>query len=251
MTTRPTALVLAGSRGRQDAVAAYAGVAHKALIELGGTTIIARVMAALREAGVPRVVVSADAPAVVDAARAAGADIIAPAAKLSQSVAAALTAYSTPLLVTTADHALLEARWVEQFLADCPDGADIAVLMAERAVIEAAAPGTRRTYHRFADGAWSGCNLFYLATPDAQRALDLWQRVEAHRKQPWRIAGHIGIGTLARYLLGTLTIAAAIERLGRQVGIRAAVVPSPYGLSAVDVDKPEDLDLVRALIRAR
>jgi hypothetical protein len=37
------ALILAGSRGGVDPLAAYAGVAHKALILLDGETLLARV----------------------------------------------------------------------------------------------------------------------------------------------------------------------------------------------------------------
>ena len=32
---------------------------------------------------------------------------------------------------------------------------------------------------RFADGQWSGCNLFFLKTPRARAAIDSWQAVEA------------------------------------------------------------------------
>jgi hypothetical protein len=36
--------------------------------------------------------------------------------------------------------------------------------------------------------------------------------------------------------------------LGEQAGVRVAAVTSPFGLAAVDVDKPADLDLVRKLV---
>lgn len=247
MTARAAALVLAGSRGGADPVAAYAGVAHKAMIPVGGVPMVEHVVGALREAGFARIAVSTAAPEVAAAAARAGAEAVAPAPKLSHSVAAALDALGSPLLVTTADHALLTAAQINELLAGHPPDADLSLLVAERRVIEAAAPGTRRTYYRFADGAWSGCNLFYFATPEARRALELWQRVESYRKQPWRIAAAIGAGTLLRYVLGRLTIGDAVARLGRNAGLRASVVASAFGLSAIDVDKPADLDLVRQL----
>jgi hypothetical protein len=101
-----------------------------------------------------------------------------------------------------------------------------------------------------ADGGWSGCNLFLLATPRAEAAIDTWSAVEADRKRPWRIASRLGFGTLARYALGRLTLAEAIGRLGRQIGIEAAAVAARDGLAAVDVDKPQDLADVRQLIAA-
>lgn len=243
------ALILAGSRpGAPDPVAAYAGVPHKALITLGGETLLARVAAAVRAGGATRVLVSANGPAVLAEAARLGLEVVAPAAGPSGSVAAGLAAAGAPLLVTTADHALLEGEWVRRFVADMPADADVAVLLARRETIEAAAPRTRRTYLRFADGAWSGCNLFLLATPAAARAIGLWREVEADRKRPWRIVGRLGPGLLVRYLLGRLTLAKAVAHLGRRAGVRATTVASPFGLAAVDVDKPADLELVRGIV---
>ncbi|MDP1027545.1 nucleotidyltransferase family protein [Sphingomonas sp. KR1UV-12] len=245
----PAALILAGSRpGAPDPLADYAGVAHKALIELDGKTLLARVTAALRRAGIDRIAVSADHPAVVVEALRLSLQVIAPAAGPSGSVAAGLSALGAPLLVTTADHALLRPEWVTRFVADVPAGTDAAVLLARRDVVEAAAPATRRTWLRFADGHWSGCNLFLLATPAAGEAIGLWSQVEADRKRPWRIVRRLGPGLLLRYLLGRLTLGAALRHLGARAGIHAAAVASPYGLAAIDVDKPADLDLVRTLV---
>ena len=84
-------------------------------------------------------------------------------------------------------------------------------------------------------------------TERALGAIELWRRVEADRKRPWRIARMLGPLTLLRYLCGRLTLADALARLGRLANVRAAVVSSRYGLAAVDVDKPADLDLVRQI----
>lgn len=243
------ALILAGSRpGATDPVAAYAGVAHKALIVLGGETLLARVAAAVRAAGATRVAVSADHPAVLAEAARLGLEVVPPAAGPSGSVAAGLAALGAPLLVTTADHALLEAEWVRRFVKDMPRAADVAVLLARSDVVETAAPGTKRTYLRFADGAWSGCNLFLLRTPRAANAIGLWAQVEADRKRPWRIVRRLGPGLLVRYLLGRLSLAEAVAHLGRKADVNAAAVASPFGLAAVDVDKPGDLDLVQTIV---
>ena len=241
----PAAVVLAGSRGGTDPVAQYAGVADKALIELGGETMLARVLGALRAAGMADVAVAANAPAVAQEAQRHGARMLPAAAGPSASTAEALTALGAPLLVTTGDHALLRPEWVRGFVADVPKGADVAVLLARREAVEQAAPGSRRTYLRFADGHWSGCNLFLLATPQAEAAVRLWQAVERDRKRPWRIVGRLGPALLLRYLLGRLSLAEAIAALGRRAGVIAAVVECRDGLAAVDVDKPSDLDFVR------
>ena len=244
-----SALVLAGSRGGFDPLAAHAGTSDKALIEVGGSTMLARVVAALREAGASRVAVSASSEGVAACAAALGAEPLPAAAGPSMSVGRALDRLGAPLLVTTADHALLRPEWVVHLLDQTPAEADVSVLLAERAAIEATVPATRRTYLRFADGAWSGCNLFYLRTPSAAAAVALWREVEADRKRPWRIVRRLGPIPLLRYALGRLTLPAALDRLGAVAGVTARAVPSPWGLAAVDVDSPADLRLVRDLLR--
>ena len=209
---------------------------------------LARVAVALRAAGAGRIVVVVSSAEVREHAVSLGLETLDAAAGPSESAARGLALLGAPLLVTTADHALLQPDWVTRFIADVPADADVAALLARRDVIEAALPETKRTYLRFADGAWSGCNLFYLATPRARAAIDLWQRVERDRKRPWRIVRQLGPSLLLCYLLGRLTLARALDHLGQLAGITARMVPSPFGLAAVDVDKPSDLDLARKLI---
>lgn len=223
---------------------------HKALIEVAGTTMLARVAGALAKSSAGEVVVSTGEPAVAAAAATLGLRVVAAAAGPSLSVAAALEVLGAPLLVTTADHALLDPAWIDAFIAGVPPTADVAVLLARRETIDRDLPGSRRTYLRFADGDWSGCNLFYLATPRAAAALALWRQVEADRKRPWRIVRRFGVRPLLRYLRGRMTLAEAVETLGRTVGIEAAAVESAFGLAAVDVDTTADLASVRALIAA-
>ncbi len=242
------ALVLAGSRGTADPVAVHAGVSDKALIEIDGRTMLARVADALGAAGAARIIASVSSDAVADHARSIGIEVRRAAPGPSRSVAEALDAIGTPLLVTTADHALLRPEWVTNFLADAPADADVAVLLARRETIDADVPGTTRTYLRFADGDWSGCNLFHFASPRAVAATRLWQQVEADRKRPWRIVRRLGPGLLLRYLIRRLTLGEAVAHLGRVAGIEAAIVAARAGAAAVDVDKPADLALVRRLI---
>ncbi len=242
------ALILAGSRGGVDPVADYAGVADKALIRIGDATMLERVIVALRAAGADRIAVSANAPAVRDEAVRLGVLPLDAAAGPSLSTAQGLRVLGAPLLVTTADHALLRPEWIRDFLTDAPAHADVAALLARQDVVERDSPPTRRTYLRFADGGWSGCNLFLCRTARAEAAIDLWSSVERDRKRPWRIVRRLGAGMLFRYLTGRLTLDAALARLGATVGVHAAAVPARHGLAAVDVDKPADLDLVRGLL---
>jgi GTP:adenosylcobinamide-phosphate guanylyltransferase len=254
-----TVLVLAGSRGPGEPLAVYAGVSHKALIEIGGRPMVERVVAALSAVpAIARIVVMIERPELLDAhaglRAAAGACelLVVPAAgSPSLSVLAAIEQFGTPLLVTTADHALLQPQWVQHFIdAVRRDPAtDVFAALARSEAVLGALPTTRRTWLRFRGGRYSGCNLFYFSGSAGIGVARFWREIEAQRKRPIEMIRRLGVGFALAYLLRLLSLAAALKRLGRLAGARIAVVEMPFGLAAVDVDKPSDLDLVRSLIR--
>lgn len=242
---RVAALILAGSRPGGDPLARHAGVAHKALIPINGRPMLAHVADAL--AACPAV--GPVAVSIEDASVIADERLLAiPAGPSpSASVRAAIARLGTPLLVTTADHPLLRADWISYFLAHLPDAGAVAALARSDAVM-AAAPTTRRTFLRFRGAAYSGCNLFYFRDETALGVVDLWAKVEAHRKHPLRMARLLGVRSVLAYLLGRLTIEEALMRLGQRAGTRLGVVAMPFGESAIDVDDPDDLALVRRMM---
>nr|WP_306300150.1 nucleotidyltransferase family protein [Erythrobacter sp. LQ02-29] len=245
LVTGFAALILAGDRGESDPVAQAAGVPAKALADVAGRPMLARVVDALREAGAIRIAVVASNEAVMTLARNLECETIPAAPGPSESAARGFALLGAPMLLTTADHALLRPEWISDFRAAIDPAADVSVLLARRQAVEAAVPQTRRTYLRFSDGDWSGCNLFHFASERSVAAFSLWQEVERDRKRPWRIVRRLGPGLLVRYFLGRLALFDAMAHLGERAGLRAEAVACPHGLAAVDVDKPEDLALVR------
>ena len=251
-----TALVLAGRRkGAPDPMAEAAGVSHKALLPVAGVPMLLRVLSALRASpAVGRVVVSMEAPGET-LSRLGGLEGVLPrdaTPSPARSAAAALEEFGAPLLVTTADHALLTPAMVGHFVSAVPEGVAAAAALARRETVLAAYPDTRRTWLRFRDGAFSGCNLFLLAEAEgAARAIGFWRRVEAERKRPLAMARLLGPLTLLRFALGRLTLRDALDALGRRCGARLAAVDMPFADAAVDVDKPADLALAEAALRRR
>ncbi len=256
------AVVLAGTRpGEVDPVARAAGVRFKCLAPVAGRTMVERVVGALAGlSGVTHIMVVADPSAglerlpVIARELAAGRLALrAPEATPSTSVAAALgEAGDEPLLVTTADHPLLDRRILEAFLGPAlSSGAAVVVGLAPEAAVRAAAPATRRTWWRFRDGRFSGANLFLLRGAAARPALAFWRRVEAERKRPWRIVRLLGIVDLLLYLGGRLTLAEAMARASRMLGCPVTAVSIPIGAAAIDVDRPDDLVLAEALLARR
>ena len=251
------AIVLAGDRGPGDPLAAAAGKPGKALVEVGGRSMLARVLDAV--SGVENiegiVPVCPDGQAYRSALGSAfAARRVEPRDGPAASVAAALERCDPerPVLVVTADHPLLRADWLMAFAERAlATGAEAVVGVVEHARVVERFPGHRRTRYRFADGAVCGTNLFWFSGGRATRVAEAWRSFEADRKKPWKIVSRIGLGVLTRYVLGRLTLDDAADRLSRRLGVRVAAVDVGEPDAAVDVDTAADLELVGALIARR
>ena len=157
-----------------------------------------------------------------------------------------------PVLLTTADHALLSAEMVDHFCTMArSSGCDVVAGVARYELIAKAFPGTRRTVTRLKDGGYCGCNLFAFMTTRSRSAADFWRQVEQERKKPLRVVKVMGWLTVVRYLLGRLTLHGALDQLSRRMQMRAGTVVMPFVEAAVDVDKLEDWRLVESILAAQ
>jgi hypothetical protein len=156
-----------------------------------------------------------------------------------------------PLLVTTADHALLDTATVDEFCRAAAAGADIAIGVVERDALMRRLPGTRRTWVKFRGGAYTGANLFALRSPSVAPAIELWRSVEQDRKKGWRLILMFGPATLLGTVLRLLSIDSVLARAGRKLGLTVKAVRLSNPLAGVDVDKEEDHALAEAILEGR
>lgn len=253
------ALVLAGSRGPTDPLALSQGARHRALLEVGGTPMLLRVLRALRATrGVGHITVSIEEPAALgslpeldalvrDGALAIHRSLPSPSRSV-QDVLAGVPG-ERPLLVTTADHALLRPEIVERFLTDAEaSGADLAIGLVGERLLRARFPESKRTFLRFRDDGYSGANLFLFRTARGRKAAAFWVRAERFRKRPWRLVSAFGPVALVLFLLRRLDLDQALERASHAIDARVAAIRLPFAEAAVDVDKPADLELARRLV---
>ncbi len=249
------ALILAGSRGPHDPVAALGKVAHKALTPIAGRPMLAYVLDAVRSVPeVERIFICIDAETDLRAVtNGTPFNRIPPANSPAASVAAALQTIDgdRPLLITTADHPLITPQIIGHFLVHASSDADLSVGLAEAETIMSAFPEGKRTFYRFAGKGYSGCNLFLARRPGAVRVAEYWRRMEEHRKNPLRLVGEIGIGALIRYALGLLNLESAFRHVSKRTGARITPVILPFAEAATDVDKPSDHALVEAILLRR
>lgn len=259
MTEAPplTALVLAGRRpGPPDEMEAAENVPHKAFIDIGGAPMIARVLKtldAVDAVGDVRVAAPQEVRSRIESL--AGGKALAfddAAGTPATTVHEALLKSARGLLVTTSDHPLLTAGMVRHFLKKIdPFAVAAAAACVDAPTYLAAYPGTRRTFVKLSDMSFSGANLFWFKKDAAEPLLLFWRALEAKRKNPANMAAAIGFGTLIRYGLGALSSKALIKTIAAKTGVAAQLVPLPQPEAAMDVDKPEDLVLVRRVFAER
>ncbi|HEY5656838.1 MAG TPA: nucleotidyltransferase family protein [Myxococcota bacterium] len=259
---RFAALVLAGRRGAEDPLARSRGAVHKALLDVGGVPMLVRVVRALRESpSIGSITVSIDDPRALEAVPDLKAALAAGDLRVhrsldspSRSVSDALSGRtaSEPVLVTTADHALLTREIVEYFAeAAASTEADLWVGVVSRSSLDARYPETTRTYLRLRGERWTGANLFCFRSDLARRAAAFWVRAEQQRKRPWRLAWAFGPRALLLFLLRRLDLDAALERASRAIGARIGAIRLPFPEAAIDVDRPSDLALVERILAER
>ena len=258
-----TALLLAGERGGVDEVAELSGVSCKALAPLAGVPMIVRVLDALQaSARIDSFVLCGPGPDAVESCPQlrefiAGDPVTwVPARRdLGGSVQAGLTQIDPDalVLITVADHALLDAAILNYFLDGALDsGAGVNVGLVDYGLIEGAYPGVRRTVLKLSEGGYCGCNLYALDGARARDIISLWQRAQAHRKQPWRMALELfGFAALARYACGRLSLRQTRQAIMKSTGITVDFIEIPFAHAGIDVDTPADLELAEKILTGR
>ena len=264
-TTQPgagrrfTALILAASRGAADPVARSEGISHKCLVDVAGVPMLARVVETLAASpSVGALAISIEStevlealPSVSQAVAAGRLSVLPSGTSPSSSVLRAVEAMEDPypLLIATADNPLLTPEMVEHFCAESlASDADLTAGLAAETVVREAVPTAERTFLRFRDGRYSGCNLYALSGPAGLAAVRFWATAERHRKRPWRLAASFGYVSLALFLLGRLSLDEAFERASKLMNLRAKALRMPFPTAPIDVDKPSDLALVRKIL---
>jgi GTP:adenosylcobinamide-phosphate guanylyltransferase len=250
-----TALVLAGARPGLDPFAEAFGTDLKALIPIGGEPMVRRpVSALLASRSIGTILVAAQQPERIAAALPVDRRISFRRSQgtIAETILGLVESKEAlwPLLVTTADHALLDCAMVDEFCSKA-EGANVAIGVVERRSLLARLPDTRRTWLRFRDGAFTGANLFALSSADVAPAIELWRSVEQDRKKALRVIALLGPFVLAASLLRLVSLDEVLARLGARIGLAIKAVRMTNPLAGVDVDKPSDHELVERIFEGR
>ncbi len=251
------AVILAGSRPEGDPLALEAKATCKAVIPVAGVPMVGRVARTLRDhSGIASVTIMAQQPGLIRKDPAlqwlcADQNIIFAQSRgtIAQTIKGVLADPNTrfPLLVTTADNALLSGPMIDSFLRQMV-GCDVGLAMVERKTLLAAYPASRRTWLKFRGGQYSGANLFYVGSKKALTVVDLWEQIEQDRKKAWKTFSIFGPRLLLLAGLRILSFPEVLRRASKNLDVTIRMAEMPQPEACIDVDKMSDLALVEEIL---
>lgn len=155
-------------------------------------------------------------------------------------------------LLCGSDIPTITSSIVDGFIQECfRTEHDVYYNIVERSVMETRFPKARRSYVHLRDGDFAGGDLLLFrpsVTFDHQKLLC---KLATARKSALRQASMLGPVIFVRYLTRRLSLAEAERRAEEIFEVRFRAVPSPHAEVGMDVDKPFQLEIVRAEIEAR
>jgi GTP:adenosylcobinamide-phosphate guanylyltransferase len=115
-----------------------------------------------------------------------------------------------------------------------------------REVMEKRFPGSKRTWTplknmEICGGDMNVGRVKFLVTDDT----DLWRKITDARKSPLKQAALIGFDTAVQLLSGQLTLEKAETSIMNRLHFTGKAIVCPYAEVGMDVDKPNQLEIVR------
>lgn len=125
---------------------------------------------------------------------------------------------------------------------------DVYYNVVTRKAMEARFPKSNRSYVKLKDVEVCGGDMNVVRAKSVFSNQELWERIIASRKNALKQASLIGYDTLLLVLLRVLTLEKAAKLASKRLGIRGRAVICPYAEIAMDVDKPHQLEIMRAYL---
>ena len=151
------------------------------------------------------------------------------------------------VLVVSSDIPTIKPEMVDWLVKTCMETKDdLYYGVCPRDVMEARFPDSRRTYTHLKDMDVCGADINITHVRMTTEHLDMWESLIGSRKSPLKQASVIGFGTLFALFTRRLTLDDAVRRVCDRIGIKGRAIVWPYAEPCMDVDKPSQLELLRA-----
>jgi hypothetical protein len=151
------------------------------------------------------------------------------------------------VIVVSSDIPALKAEhvdWLAEQIESEP--ADIYYGFCPRDIMETRFPGSKRTYTHLKGMDVCGADMNAAHVSMATEHLDKWEELIGNRKSPLKQAGVIGFDTLLMLLFRQLTVDDLVQRASKNIGVRGKAIAWQAAEPCMDVDKPHQLEMMRA-----
>lgn len=246
-----------GSVPEDDPLYPYTGGKPKSLIELNGMTMLEYVVRALRGSRyIEKVYIvglaeddvrGLDLPQDIIYLPDSGGLVSNITMSLDRLMADNPTA-STALL-SSADIPLLTTEVVDAYIEQCQPFDYVAYYnVVTQETIEQHFAGSGRTFVKLYKMAVAGGDMTLVQTQILNTNRALWEPLVRGRKNAWQLVRLVGFRALLKFLLRRLSLADVEELASRMVGAPVRVINSPYPELAMDVDKPQQVELLKTIL---
>lgn len=250
-------VVLAGGKNNAE-MKAVSGVENRALTLIGDRTMLKYVTTALHDApSAGNIYVVGDVPADDHYYTVPGGETL-----LENLMAGLQAAQGESLqdrvLVSTSDIPFLTPESVEDFIqSSAQSGGDLCCSYVPVSLCYRRFPEMKRTAVKLREGQFTLGNLMLVNPKFLLEHQEMISKAYAARKSPVQIAQMLGVGLLVRLILAQVispsllprkTLENSVSRLighgGRAVGIESA-----FPEIGTDVDRPEDVEIARRILK--
>jgi GTP:adenosylcobinamide-phosphate guanylyltransferase len=152
------------------------------------------------------------------------------------------------VLIVSSDIPAITGEMVDWVVQSSMDSKlDVYYNVIQRDVMEKRFPGSRRTFTHLKDmdicgGDMNVGRLKFINNDDTK----IWEKITNARKSPLKQAALVGFDTALLLLTRKLTLKKAETNIMSRLHITGRAIVCPYAEVGMDVDKPHQLDLMRA-----
>lgn len=226
---------------------------NEALIDIGGRPMVQYVIDGLRQSReVRRIAIVAPPGQLEPHVTGNGLEFVPSTGSIVDNIVAAsrVLPRDEQILIATSDIPMITGEVVDGLIDLCrKTPADLYYPIIEKGVADSRYPVMKRTYVTLQEGTFTGGNIFLVNPEVIERTAPRVHKFLEYRKNPVKMVTLLGFGFLFRYLvLKNLTLKELEQKVSQMWDLKGAVVICPWPEVGLDVDKPSDLQLARAML---
>jgi molybdopterin-guanine dinucleotide biosynthesis protein A len=247
-------VILTGKRTVHNQFLKFAGVDNKALIEIDGKVMIQHVIDALNESRYIKDIylVAPEEFEEIPFDSKKTLRIIPCRDTVVENLLLAIneSGGAEKVVITTCDNPLFRGFMLDEFIQRCEEtDADFYYSVGRESAIKSNYPEVGRTYVQAKDDGYTGANVYFVNRKNFSVDEEMLAKIDSYRKTPWKYVKLLGRRPLLKFAFNRITLEDVEARASKVIGCRFRLIPMPFPVCGIDVDKPSDLVFVRKLVQ--